>query len=100
MKTNFKDASNAAGSAILTALTSLRTVESDLRDVVRDLGALKTLEPPDPRDFLHKADAVADPAQEIADLKSDAHLMVQRLNEIVSVAELRRIFIEQHLLAE
>jgi hypothetical protein len=89
MKINYKDTTNQAASFILTALHAVRDAESELQGVERDLAALGKLEPPNPHDFLRRADAVQNPRADEADIKSDLRLMASRLNELKTLTNER-----------
>jgi hypothetical protein len=93
----YKDATNVAGTFIITALHSLRDVGVELETVARDLAALAKLEPPDPRDFLKRANTTKDPRGDEADIRSDLRLALRRLDETEVLVKERREFIKQLL---
>jgi hypothetical protein len=90
MKINYRDSTNAAATAIKTAQNALRDAHGDLGRVERDSGDLRRMTPPDPGDFLHKADVVNDPKGEVASIKSDLKTMLNNLDKTEQhLAELR-----------
>jgi hypothetical protein len=90
MKVNYRDSTNTAATAIKTAQNALRDAQGDLRGVQRDLSDLSRMSPPDPTDFLHKADVVKDPNGEVVSIKSDLKTMLTNLDKAEQhMAELR-----------
>jgi hypothetical protein len=91
----YRDPTNLAASFVITALHALRDAEPELQGTERNLAVLDNTKPADPRDFLHRADAIADPQGQAADIRSDLRLMLRRLDETEVLLRERREFIKK-----
>jgi hypothetical protein len=74
----------------LTAVTTLKNAETNVRGVAQDLAALQKMETPDPHDFIRKPNVLEDPKREIALIHHDFPLMFRRLAEAEALIKQRR----------
>jgi hypothetical protein len=89
-KQNFHENADLAGTDFLTATTSLKNAEPNLRAVGQDKSTLKNTDARDPHDYIHKPGTVENPKEEIARIDADLRHMLKRLDEAEGLIRQRR----------